>query len=206
MKTLLQRRGLVGVLVGLWLVVVLAGTAGLWKYSMTPGDPGSPPAQWPSLASIPRARDAYTLVMLVHPHCSCSRASLAELAKVMTRLDGAAQAWVLFVKPAGFGEDWEKTSLWRRAQEIPGVTPVLDEAGREAALFGARTSGETLLFDSAGKLVFAGGITGARSHEGDNIGESRLIALATKGSADADHASVYGCGLTDPKPTLARKD
>ena len=32
-------------------------------------------------------------------------------------------------------------------------------------------------------------------HEGDNIGESRLIALVTGAEADADHASVYGCGM-----------
>jgi hypothetical protein len=199
MKSLLHDRRFVLALTLLWLGAVSAGTLVLWQYSMTPGDPGAPPEHWPVEASIPLSPDGHTLVMLVHPHCSCSRASLGELAKVMTRLDGSTEAWVLFMRPAGFAEDWEKTDLWRRAQEIPGVTARLDDDGREAALFGARTSGQTVLFDSTGRLVFAGGITNGRAHEGDNIGESRLISLVTKGDADSDRASVYGCDLTDPE-------
>lgn len=199
MKALFHRRGFVVGVTALWLAVVSGGTVALWRYSMTPGDPGNPPAHWPQDSTIPLARNGHTLVMLVHPRCSCSRASLAELAKVMTRTDFDAEAWVLFLKPAGFAEDWEKTELWRRAHEIPRVTAVLDPEGREAKLFGARTSGQTLLFDANGRLVFAGGITAGRAHEGDNIGESRLISLVTEGQADADHASVYGCELTDPE-------
>jgi hypothetical protein len=201
LRALIQRRGFLLTAVALWVAAVSSGTLVLWRYSMTPGDPGSPPQHWPQASSIPLSGTGHTLVMLVHPHCSCSRASLAELAKVMTRTDFDARAWVLFLKPAGFGEDWEKTDLWRRAEEIPRVTVVLDEGGREAELFGARTSGQVLLFESTGQLVFAGGITPGRSHEGDNIGESRLISLATEGRADANHASVYGCGLMDPEHT-----
>jgi len=203
MRELFQRRGFVGALTALWLTVVTAGTVVLWQYSMTPGDPGAPPDRWPAQASISLAADAHTLVMLVHPHCSCSRASLSELAKVMTRLDGYAEAWVLFMRPAGFAKDWEKTDLWERALEIPGVTPLLDDEGREAALFGARTSGQTVLFDPSGQLLFAGGITNGRAHEGDNIGESRLISLVTEGRADSDRASVYGCDLTDSEASTA---
>ena len=164
---------------------------------MTPGESAAAPSQWPEGASIPQAENAHTLVMLVHPRCSCTRASMAELAKIMTRLEGAAKAYVMFMKPADFPEDWEKTDLWRRAQAIPGVTPILDEGGREAARFGARTSGQIVAFDPSGKLVFAGGVTGGRGHEGDNIGESRLISLVTQGRADSARSSVYGCELTD---------
>jgi hypothetical protein len=180
-----------------WLVVVSGGTAALWKYSMTPGEPADPPPQWPEDVSIPLAENAHTLVMLVHPHCSCTRASMAELAKIMTRLGEAAKAYVMFMKPEGFGKDWEKTDLWRRAEEIPGVTPILDEEGRYAARFGAKTSGQIVAFDPSGKLLFAGGITNGRSHEGDNIGESRLVSLVTQGEADSDRANVFGCELTE---------
>lgn len=197
MKALLHQRGFVLALTALWLVGVGSGTAALWRYSMTPGDPAAAPAVWPELASIHRTEGAYTLVMLVHPHCSCSRASVGELAKLMTRLGDAAEAYVLFMKPGEFEEGWEKTDLWRRVEEIPGVTAVLDEEGRGAARFGAKTSGQVVLFDPAGRLLFAGGITGGRGHEGDNIGASRLVSLVTQGRADSEQASVYGCELTD---------
>ena len=190
---------MIGILIGLWLAAVLGGSAALWQFSMAPGDPASPPTKWPTNVSIPLAQDAYTIVMLMHPRCSCSRASLAELAKIMTRLDGRAKASVLFLRPAGSDEDWEKTSLWSRAQAIPGVDAIVDDEGRLANLFGARTSGQTLLYDASGHLVFSGGITGGRAHEGDNVGESRLVSLVMNGRADSDHSSVYGCELVDPK-------
>jgi len=183
------------VVTALWLAVVGTGTAALWQYSMTPGEPADAPLTWPETTAVTPVEGLHTLVMLVHPRCSCSRASIAELAKIMTRLEGRVHAFLLFMKPTEFDDDWEKTDLWRRAAEIPGVTPLVDPDGRDASVFGARTSGQVVVYDAGGRLVYAGGITNGRAHEGDNIGESRLIALVTGEHADANHAAVYGCGM-----------
>jgi hypothetical protein len=102
------------------------------------------------------------------------------------------------VKPAGVGPDWEKGGLWQAAQAVPGVTVTTDEGGKEARLFSAATSGQVLLFDSAGKELFAGGITGSRGHQGDNAGRSRVLELIAKGTADLPHSPVFGCELDDP--------
>jgi hypothetical protein len=53
--------------------------------------------------------------------------------------------------------------------------------GREAALCKATTSGETVVYDAAGKLRFHGGITGARGHIGDNAGCSAIEVYANAG-------------------------
>jgi hypothetical protein len=196
-KDAFHRRGFVLTITTLWLAVVGTGTAALWKYSMTPGEPAAAPLAWPETTSLETVEGLHTLVMFAHPKCSCSRASLGELAKVMTRLDGRVRAYVLFMKPSDFEADWEKTDLWQRAVEIPDVTAIVDEDGREAAAFGARTSGQIVAYDAAGHLLFAGGITSGRAHEGDNIGESRLIALIEGDDADANHAAVYGCGMNE---------
>lgn len=194
--TMFQNQRFVIALTAIWLVVVCAGTAAIWKYSMTPGEPAEAPASWPAAAPISTNPDLHTLVMLVHPRCSCSRASMAELAKIMTRLEGKIVAHVLFMKPSDFEDDWEKTDLWKRAVEIPGVTAVLDVDGKGAAQFGARTSGQVVVYSPVGELVYSGGITSGRAHEGDNIGESRLISLVNDRHADANHAAVYGCQMT----------
>ncbi len=55
-----------------------------------------------------------------------------------------------------------------------------DADGREARHFGAATSGQTLLYDERGTLVFSGGITGARAHAGDNVGRQSLVALLNR--------------------------
>ena len=181
----------------LWLFMVVAGLSVLWNYENTPGVAAQPPAAWPADSQIQRAPDRATLVMLVHPHCPCSRASMSELAKLMAHTQGRLTAYVLFLKPAGFSDDWEKTDLWRSAASIPGVNAIVDDEGNEARRFHAVTSGQTVLYDVTGRLVFSGGITGARGHAGDNAGRSAIVSLVNVGSADRAETFVFGCPLFD---------
>jgi len=157
----------------------------------------SPPARWPAQSAIAPIAGRATIVMLAHPHCPCTRASLAELAVLMNRIGDRANAHVLFVRPPHVGEDWEQTDLWRTAARIPGVTVRTDVDGAEAKRFAAATSGQTVVYDDDGRLVFEGGITGSRGHEGDNAGLLRIISLVNRGRADGDKSPVYGCPLGD---------
>ena len=136
--------------------------------------------------------------MLVHPQCTCSRASLAELAELLARARPRPRTFVLFIKPLGFADGWEQTDLWRTASGLPGVTVFRDEEGREAARFGAATSGQTFLYDARGALLFSGGITAARAHAGDNAGRQSVVTLLN-GTATpaAPRTSVFGCPLFD---------
>ena len=87
-------------------------------------------------------------------------------------------ATVYFVRPASQPADWERGRLWNLASSIPGVKVECDVGGPVAAQFHANTSGEVLVYDRLGKLCFHGGITAARGHAGDNLGESAVIAIA----------------------------
>jgi hypothetical protein len=90
----------------------------------------------------------------------------------------SSKVWVFSDQtgPPGFTSNWAKTSLWRSAAAIPGVSETVDD-GREARLFGAATSGQTMVYDRNGRLLFSGGITAARGHLGDNPGASAITAL-----------------------------
>jgi hypothetical protein len=133
--------------------------------------------------------------MLAHPHCPCTRASIGELAQIMADTQGKLNAFVLFIKPTGAGTDWDDTELRRSAAAIPGVTVSTDADGAEAARFGAKTSGHTLLFDGTGALLFSGGITASRGHAGRNSGESAIIAVVNGKRADRARTPVFGCSL-----------
>lgn len=113
----------------------------------------------------------------------------------MTQARGRVTAYVLFVKPANFSEGWEKTDLWMSATAIPGVSVVEDDQGIEAGRFRAATSGQTMLYDKDGKLVFSGGITGARGHEGDNAGRTAIVSLLNLDEASESETPVFGCPL-----------
>lgn len=182
-----------------WLSLAILGLWLLWGYETTPGIAAESPRQWPAESRIKLATDHQTLVMLAHPHCPCTRASLGELASIMAHSGGRVRAYVLFIKPEGFSDGWELTDLWQTASDIPGVRTILDGDGREARLFHAATSGETILYDPQGRLLFSGGITGSRGHFGDNAGQAAVIALVNDETTDHSDTAVFGCPLFNPR-------
>src|SRR5688500_10084241 len=157
-----------------WVALVSTGLWLLGGYENTPGIAAEAPGRWPTESRLHRATNQPTLVMLAHPHCPCTRASIGELASIMARTQGRLRAYVLFLKPEGTSKNWEATDLWHSAANIPGVEVVPDGDGREARLFRASTSGQTVLYDPAGHLLFSGGITQSRGHFGDNAGQASI--------------------------------
>ena len=181
-----------------WILGIAFGARALQRFEGTPGAVGATPAEWPAgSALIPDAR-RMTLVMLIHPQCSCTRASLTELAEVMQRAQGRVDARVLFVQPP----DAAHSATWQAAARLPGVRVGVDPTGAEAVRFGALTSGFVVLYDGSRRLRFAGGITGARGHAGANTGRDQLLAAVDLASQDPRRHAVFGCSLDASAPRL----
>ncbi|HKR11430.1 MAG TPA: hypothetical protein VJT15_05195 [Pyrinomonadaceae bacterium] len=178
-----------------WALVTVLGVGVLWSYENAPGTGATAPSRWPVDSSIRPAAERATLVMLAHPHCPCTRASIGELDRLMAQAQGRLTAYVLFLKPAGSPDDWEKSDLWQSAARIPDVNVVLDDDGVESRRFHAMTSGQTVVYDNAGRLLFSGGITRSRGHSGDNEGRSAIVSLLNAGEADRAETAVFGCPL-----------
>jgi hypothetical protein len=184
-----------------WVVALGIGFTILWRYESTPGDARLAAARWPSDSALERTPDRETLVLFAHPRCACTRASLAELRGLLPRLPRALRAYVVFLVPDGVAEGWESSDLWQTAAAIPGVDVRVDREGRESERFGATTSGATLLYDPEGRLLFSGGLTATRGHQGDSFGQHRILALLGDGQADRNTSPVFGCALRDPEPS-----
>jgi hypothetical protein len=199
-------RVLVASAVVVWAAIVLVGARTLLQYEGTPGIQGTPPSRWPSDSRIVRPKGVFALVMLAHPNCPCTRASLAELEIVMTHLQGRLDAFVLFGKPGGNAAEVRSSGLWKKAASIPGVSTLYDHDAAEAERFGGQVSGQTMLYDLEGRLVFRGGITSGRGHQGYNDGVDAVIRRVS-GSLDASsHAPVFGCTLHDPSAKMLREE
>jgi len=179
----------------LWLSLISCGLWVTWSYQNTRGEQASAPKYWPLTSRIQRTGTQPTLVLAIHPHCPCSRATIGELALLMAHVQGLVNTNVLFVKPREFSQDWEKTDLWKSAASIPGVKVMTDDEGVEAAGFGSRTSGQAMLYDASGKLIFSGGITSSRGHSGENDGRSAIVSLLRSGLAATNETAVFGCPL-----------
>lgn len=181
--------------VALWLSVVAGGLAMVAAYDNRPGLSATAVASWPEASRLERTTDRPTLVMVVHPRCDCSRASIAELAELMARASVRPRAYVAILKPTGLPENWDVTGIRQAAMRIPGVKVIRDDAGGEARSFGAKTSGQTFLYDAGGRLVFSGGITAARGHEGDSVGADAVLDVVERHAPRVPETHVYGCDL-----------
>ena len=153
-------------------------------------------SEWPNRATgLTLSSKALTLVMFVHPKCECSDASIHELGYIMKAASNRLEARIDFYFPEKTNEDWAHSSLWTKSNALPATSVVPDKGGKTAYLFGARTSGETYLFDVQGKLLFHGGITESRGHIGESPGR-RAIASIVKGIKPNDTtAKPFGCAL-----------
>jgi hypothetical protein len=199
MRTSIDRRppprpALLWTLTACWALALGGGSAFLVRYAGTPGPSAAAPERWPVASRVRRQAGEPTLVMILHPHCPCSRASLRELEKILARAPSAA-AHVLFTEPSGAEPGWADTDIVRAASAIPGVEVLVDHRGEETRRCGATISGQVLVYDAEGREAFRGGITAARAHEGDNDGARAVLALLSGKGAGTAEAPVFGCPL-----------
>jgi hypothetical protein len=178
-----------------WAAACGGGLAALARHQATPGV-AAPAGNWPASSRLARATAGDTLLVFVHPKCPCTRATLDNLAVLLAHCPpGRVTVTVLLVRPAGATDGWERTDLAATAAAIPGVTTVVDADGREAAAFGAATSGQAVLFDPTGQLLFRGGLTRGRGHAGASAGADAVLAAVRGERPAATAAPVFGCPL-----------
>jgi hypothetical protein len=79
--------------------------------------------------------------------------------------------------------------------QLDGVQVVEDPDGRKARQFGARTSGQVLLYSEKGQLLMSGGITPSRGHEGSSAGGETIRQYMRGRAVEAIRTPVFGCAL-----------
>jgi hypothetical protein len=196
-----------------WLGLLLSAFAGLNFYAAKAGEAALPAREWPGPSRLARAANTAELLLFLHPQCSCSRATVSELERLLPSLRGKVHVSIVFFKPEGQTEAWVQSSLWSQVHRLPNVSVVEDASGEEAKMFDVKTSGQVILFDPRGHLSFAGGITPARGHEGDNQGSRMIRSPVTTNFAIANAdaladsrlatTSIFGCSFASPFKKLA---
>jgi len=190
--------------IALWMVLAVLGMGSLTEYSATAGRETDFPEKWPAHSSLDYAPTKPTMVLVLHPHCPCSRATVEEFSRILADAPTAAKTYVLLAQPPEADGAWSDTELAASVRALPGVEVLVDIDEVETSHFGAVTSGTTLLFDTNGALRFAGGITASRGHAGDNLGAQTLAKLLAPGAAaqsDLALTPVFGCPLQTPNRT-----
>lgn len=180
---------------GVWLAALGCRALKIHRFEFTAGTDAPAPARWPAATGIAPSIGQPTLLVFAHPRCPCTAATLDQLAEIAAKTAGGCAIRVVFFAPESGDVAWTGTASVQQARAIPGARVLVDENGREATLFHAATSGKTLLYNSAGELLFDGGITGSRGSSADNPGTRALLALLNDGRAQESEHPIFGCPI-----------
>jgi hypothetical protein len=177
----------------MWLLLSGAGWFRLADYQNSPDSDGQLPQTVSARNESPSDRRS-TMLVFLHPHCPCSRATVRQLEAIVRRNCEPLTIRVMFLHPSGTPEDWHRTELWDRTQAIPGVEVADDTDGALTRRYGVRYSGHALLYNKDGERIYSGGITVSRGHEGDHP-----IRAFLTGQKNPEMISqccpVFGCPL-----------
>ena len=133
--------------------------------------------------------------MFVHPLCPCSKASVAELARLLETSNGRCAATIYFVVPNGSEVSPRDSEPWQQVALLANTTLTIDRDGN-AAKWGANASGQTFVFDRHHTLRFKGGLTRARGKTGPtNASRAILDLIDGDTSQTLIESPVFGCSL-----------
>jgi len=179
----------------LWVVLIGSGISWTARYDRTAGAAAAAPGDWPGASRLPLVDGQATLLMFLHPRCPCSRASLHELAALIEHRHIPVTTFIIEVSPPGAPQNWARTELKRLASTIPGAMTLIDNGGYEASTFDSKTSGDVFFYSAERRLLFQGGITPSRGHEGESPGAEALARILNGAMTTDSKAAVFGCPL-----------
>ncbi|CAN5515115.1 RedB [soil metagenome] len=175
----------------LWAFLVVLGYCAMVSYSFDglvgPAVSVRSPAATNCSALVSCRPNELTLITFLHPQCPCSTATVSELTTLLSKKNLASnlKAYAVISRPSSCSDDFVQGAIYDSVASIKGVEVVIDRGDLESQRFGAKVSGQTLLFDGQGKCLFSGGITSARGEVGANAG-----ALALGQQVIGNHAEI----------------
>lgn len=178
-----------------WILSLAVGFHILSREQYTPIAGSCPAPGFPASSALSLDARKPLLLFFAHPHCPCTRAGLRELGRLAAEIGNKASICIVFTLPEGVPPDWEKGDLLGHASRIPNARIFLDQGGSESRRFAVQGSGETLLYSPAGSLLFHGGITPSRGHEGESPGKSAIADFVLRGGSTIRQSPAFGCSL-----------
>lgn len=189
------------ILLLVWFVSVAFGFSTMMIHDTKPSQEAAAPlTMYKEEAQLADDRN-FTMVVFLHPRCPCSVATLDCLDRLLARPENAKKmrAVVYLVCPPGTDRDWA-APLYEKCKTLPSARIAFDDCGRTANKYGARSSGQVLLYSPQGELVFSGGLTNARGQFGESGAELAIQEIISRKSTTTVGQSffrhpVFGCAL-----------
>jgi len=178
-----------------WGISIATGVLLLLTYGQTPGSITEAPKQWPVHSFLETDPNRWTLVLIAHPKCPCTAASIHELRELIAWSDTPLTTHLVFLSGPEGNASWFTGRTVDIARASNGVQLHFDQENQEVERFAVTTSGHVLLYDTAGRLRYSGGITASRGHRGANRGSRTILSLLDDRVSTGSPLPVYGCAM-----------
>lgn len=162
---------------------------GVHKMLLWDSTPAAPARVSPGLNTV---TGRPTLVVVLHSQCPCSLATVSNIQALPPAVLQSMR--IQFVVS---GPDARTSGVVENASLVPGATTESVTENEALRQFGAQTSGQSFLYDSAGQLVFSGGLTDSRGHEGPSLGIQAILDCVA-GRPCQPSLPVFGCAVQTP--------
>ena len=178
----------------LWGLLIATGLLWMTAFSMSPGLEADPLLERPAQSMVFFSEDVPTLVLFLHPRCPCTQPTMGALKKLISRKHDMVVQPVFYL-PGTMEDSWARADYWDRVIALGAHQPMIDVDGAFAKKFHVTTSGHAILFSVDGSVLYSGGITGGRVHEGDNMGLTKLNRVLDGVPVEDPRFPVYGCSI-----------
>ncbi len=192
----------------IWLSCIAAFIPSLLDHMAKPGANAVLNLEtWPSISPISPAEDGQTLLLFAHPQCPCTLATLAELERLLVYpIPTQFHAILVLPVPEDHAHNQatatNHSAVLNYASQIPGLTVTIDNEAEITRAFGIRTSGHCLLYGKDKTLLYSGGLTPLRGHEGPCEGNIALSQCLIGKIPASRYAPVFGCALYQGKQVI----
>jgi hypothetical protein len=186
------RRFSVWLIAFVWFLAITSGSLILLSRHYDAGSYGNPKYQ----IELKKTTSLKHLVVFLHPHCSCSVATIRNLGGILDQTSTTVVVEIFVYQPQNVDRRWSESELLESVKRIPNVRIRFDDGGTYAREYGVDTSGHVLLYSPLGQLLFSGGITDGRGKEGDSIGRGALLRILDgQDVKEYSRLPVFGCSL-----------
>ena len=180
-------------------LVIILGSFQLASYSTQPGQTGDVARRLDNKAfteMVPGVKShdgKFRVLIAYHPHCPCTVAAIRNLQRMQTRISKPHIVCALAYLPKGNSKDWISSTNSNEIQNLSNVQTIVDCNGQISSELGIKTSGHVLIYSPDGELLFSGGITPGRGHEGDCPASESVISAINDRSSERIRWPVFGC-------------
>lgn len=191
-----RKKIIISVIISIWVGSIIWSTKAMLIFQFTPGKMGKVFNDFPQKSKLVLDQTLPTLILFLHPKCTCSKASVEEIKIIKSSIKKEFKL-IAVVQTASLKLTDELEKLKEELSTLPHSTIVNDSYSFETNLFSVKTSGQIYIYSSFGELIYTGGSTSSRGTSSPSELRRTIASIleTNKKPHQLITKSIYGCEM-----------